>query len=191
MADVQTYNESELTDAQIAAIVTLTNSIWPKKELTLEQRIAQMLAEIRSPDRAAIQPVRFVIWDGGSAIAHALVFDRTVHLLDDHDQPKRSINVLALAAVCTDASRRGEGLGVAVVEASFQQINDQRPVTLFQTGVPKFYEKFGGRIVKNQFVNLLHEDNPEANPWWDVEVMIVPGSFDWPSGKIDLNGAGY
>lgn len=191
MAEVQIYNESELTDEQIAAVVTLTNSVWPKEELTLEQRIEQTTALIRSPERPGIHPLRFVVWDNESAIAHALVFERVVHVLDDNDKPIQSINVLALAAVCTDHNHRGAGLGVAVAKAAFGQISDRRPVSLFQTGVPKFYEKLGGRIVSNPFVNLLNEENSQANPWWDVEVMIVPGSFGWPDGKIDMNGAGY
>ena len=126
------------------------------------------------------------------AIGHALVFDRKIHVLNEHDKTEESINVLALAGVCSDASRRGEGLGVAVVKAAFNQISEHRPVSLFQTGVPEFYEKLEGRLVGNQFVNLLNTEQPQANPWWDKEVMIVPGHFDWPAQcKIDMNGAGY
>ena len=191
MAEVCTYIESELTDSQIESIVTLTNSIWPKEELTLRQRIDQTIATIRDDSRATINPIRFVIWDGGQAIAHALVFDRLVRILDATDKPTSSINVLALAAVCSDAKRRGQGLGLAVVKAAFEQIGDQKPLSLFQTGVPQFYEKLGGRIVNNQFVNLLNDKDQKSNPWWDKEVMIVPGNYEWPEGRIDLNGAGY
>jgi len=201
MPNVEVYKESELTDSQIESIATLTNSIWPKEGITLEQKIEQLKAKARSPERAKVNPVRFVVWDGEEAIAHSLVFDRQIHLLDNRDQIVQSINVVALAGVCSDASHRGKGLGLAVVKMAFEQINAQRPVSLFQTGVPKFYEKLGGRVVDNQFVNLLDTDDPQANPWWDERAMIVPGKFDWPSDwpnwpnwpneKIDLNGAGY
>lgn len=192
MPAVEIYKEPDLADVQLEAIVRLTNSVWPKEDLTLEQRIEQLKTLVRSPERADINPVRFVVWDGDSAIGHALVFDRAVHVLDANDASVRTINVVALAGVCSDASRRGEGLGLAVVKAAFEQISENRPISLFQTGVPQFYEKLGGRLVSNQFVNLLNTQDPQANPWWDKEVMIVPGQFDWPAeNKIDMNGAGY
>lgn len=195
MPKVEIYKESELTDSQLEAVATLTNSIWPKEGLTIESKIEQVKQQARMPERVETNPVRFVVWEGKAAIAHTLVFDRQVHLLDEHDAIIQRINVVALAGVCSEASRRGEGLGLAVVKAAFERINAQRPVSLFQTGVPQFYEKLGGRIVDNQFVNLLNEDEPLANPWRDEQAMIVPGicdqQFEWPNGKIDLNGPGY
>ena len=192
MVEVDVYRESELSDSQIASIVALTNSVWPKDGLTLEQRIAQEMLIVRNADRAKINPVRFVVWDGDAAISHALVFDRQIYPLDEAEQRCGQIKVLALAKVCCDASRRGEGLGMAVVEAAFQLIGEQKPLSLFQTGVPRFYEKLGGRIVKNRFVNFLSQDDRQANPWWDDEIMIVPGNASWPEQKtIDLNGPGY
>ena len=191
MAEVTTYSEADLTDREIEAIVTLTNSVWPKDRLTLKNRIQQAVSLVRSPDRAKVNPVRFVVWDNEQVIAHAAIFDRLVHVLDVNDQSTRSVRVLALAGVCSDPSRRGQGLGLAVVNAAFEKLSRDRPVSLFQTGVPQFYEKLGGRIVDNRFVNLLDTTEPQANPWWDEHVMIVPGNQAWPTGKIDLNGAGY
>lgn len=185
MLPVQLIPESELTGDQIAAIVTLTNSVWPKEGLSLQQRIDELQSAVGSGEREPLNPIRFVVWDGKMAVAHAQVFDRTIQTVDG-----QSVNILALASVCSDANFRGQGLGAAVVKAAFEQIDQSRPVSLFQTGVPDFYRKFGGRIIDNRFVNRLAEAS-DANPWWDKHVMIVPASFAWPEGTIDLNGSGY
>jgi hypothetical protein len=65
------------------------------------------------------------------------------------------------------------------------------PVALFQTAVPDFYTRLGSRSVSNRFVNSRNSEDPEANPWWDPNIMIYPADAAWPMGTIDLNGSGY
>lgn len=191
MTVVQTHLESELTDEQIESIVTLTNSIWPKEELSLEQRIESAQKEFRLPERQEIRPQRFVVWEGPKAIAHALIFHREIYFEDSVVEKLGTENVLALAGVCTEVSRRGLGLGAMVVQEAFKHVGNDAPVCLFQTGVPEFYEKLGGRVVTNKFINRQNEISPEENPWWDSVVMIYPSRFRWPGETVDLNGAGY
>lgn len=191
MTIVQTHVESELSREQVEAIVTLTNSVWPKEGLTLEQRIESLWEEIQLPERQATNPRRLVVWEDQTAIAHALVFHREVHFVDDDRETLASQNVLALAGVCTDSTRRGLGLGVMVVKEAFKHVDTKAPVCLFQTGVTEFYEKFDARVVENKFINRLNDDAPAESPWWDSSVMIFPAKFRWPREIVDLNGAGY
>lgn len=191
MTIVETHVESDLTDEQIKAIVTLTNSVWPKEEFTLEQRIETMLEKVASPERRATSPRRLVVWENEKAIAHALVFHREIHFVDDDSESLATQNVLALAGVCTDATRRGLGLGAMVVKEAFTHVDKTAPVCLFQTGVVEFYEKLGARVVNNKFINRLDENAPLDSPWWDSSVMVFPEKFRWPREIVDLNGAGY
>jgi hypothetical protein len=64
-------------------------------------------------------------------------------------------------------------------------------VSLFQTSARGFYEKLGARVVENDFCNRLDEEDPEGNPWNEPYAMIYPGTYDWPDGIIDINGARY
>ena len=112
MHNVETIREEELSDGQIESIVRLTNSVWPKEGLVLQERIETLLTQIRSGERTSLSATRFVVFEDREAIAHALVFERTIFPLESDTQ---SISVLALAGVCSAGERRGQGLGAAVV----------------------------------------------------------------------------
>src|SRR5690606_26484140 len=100
--------------------------------------------------------------------------------------------VLALAGVCTDPGRRGEGLGRKVVEAAFHSLSEESAtVCLFQTGVPEFYHRLGAREVFNRFHNGQDPEGVCCSPWWNPHVMIYPAGAPWPEGPIDLQGPGY
>jgi GNAT superfamily N-acetyltransferase len=99
--------------------------------------------------------------------------------------------VLALAGVLSHPQRRGEGLGAAVVRACFGLVDDGSfGCSFFQTGVPEFYDRLGGRVVDNPLINSLSPD-PQERPFWDKVAMIYPASFDWPAGPIDTQGPGW
>jgi hypothetical protein len=88
-------------------------------------------------------------------------------------------------------------LGLEIVTAAFKKLEEfQLDVCLFQTGVPGFYEKLGARTIANpitnhRYPNQRQVNDADANPFWDESVMIYPATADWPSGVIDLGGAGY
>ena len=130
--------------------------------------------------------IRFVIWENENCIAHARIFPRKIFT------PIGGLKIFALADVCVSKSRRGEGLGKAAVEKVFEKVNNHEgTVCLFQTDIPKFYEKMGSKIVMNKFHNSRNTKDPKANPWWNEYVMIFPSYINFPSGNIDLNGYGY
>lgn len=163
----------------------LVYTAFPPKTESLEERVERVVA-----DGNPVYRDLFVVWDGNVALANAIVFKRTIATA------RGLLDVMALAAVCSSPARRGEGLGALVVSEAFKEVDSGRyPVSLFQTGVPGFYEKLGARAVDNVFVNSLYAPSdrhgaPNA-PWWEPHVMIYPAAYDWPEGKIDLLGAGY
>ena len=179
------HTEKELTESQVWSIVTLDQSVWPSKDKTVDEIAAECMELARVDSAADSNSKRFVLWEDDQAVAHALTFEREIFTTGG------SLKQMALAAVCVAESRRGEGLGARVTRKAFEQVdNGVWPVSVFQTPVPGFYEKLGGRIVDNEFVNSKNEEDPQTNPWWEA-VMIYPADFPWPVGQIDLNGGGY
>ena len=189
MINVSRHRDHELTKTQIYNIISLVNSIWPSKEKTVQELTEGFLKRIENKsgrEHKRSKGLRFAVWDGDKPIAHANIFTRTIFTA------KREIEVMALAGVCVTPERRGEGFGKNVVECAFDQIdNGEFIVALYQTGVPDFYAKIGATTIENEFYNSRDPDNPGDNPWWEPYVMIYPSSFQWPEGKIDLNGQGY
>lgn len=178
-----------INEADALAIGTLLARIWPRDDSGPQQRADKLVrvgAEYAGPE--ATQPRSLVVWDGGEAIGHAMIFERTIHLGDE------PLSAMALAAVCSNPDRRGEGLGNAVVRAAFDLVDDGVfPVSLFQTSFPveAFYNRFGAARVENRVVNSLNTDDPSANPFWDDIVMRYPATAGWSDADVDLRGPGY
>ena len=61
------------------------------------------------------------------------------------------------------------------------------PVSLFQTDVPDFYVKLGGRVIDNPVINSVSD----AKPQWSSHLMLYPANANWPTGTVDLLGAGW
>jgi len=175
------HADETLTERQVRSIVGLIQSVWPSKDKTIPETVAEWLN--RSPVAGRM---RFVLWENDEAIAHAHTFGREIFTT------KGSLKQMALSAVCVAEHRRGEGLGARLMRKVFECVDEGVwPVSLFQTPVPGFYKNLGGRIVDNEFVNSRNTEDPKANPWWEAEVMIYPADFAWPEGRIDMNGTGY
>jgi predicted N-acetyltransferase YhbS len=163
--------------AQGAAILDLIHTVWPPTAGEIAPMIEPILRSWKAEHSA-----HFVIEDQNLVLAHSRLFRREVLT------PQGPLAVGALAGVCVHPNYRGRRWGEAVVRAAFDFLPELGvSVSLFQTGVPRFYEKLGGRVISNRFFN---GDSVE-NPFWDSCEMIFPASFDWPEGPIDLNGPGY
>jgi len=184
--EISKHLSSNLTESQALAIITLIDSVWPQRDKTVAEMVKDLLAtsaELSSPDSDS---ERIVVWEEGQAIALSHTFTREIFA------PEGSIKTMALADVCVDPTRRGEGFGAQVARRAFGRVDSGvSPVSLFQTEVPDFYVKLGAKVIGNRFVNSKNDDDPRANPWWDPHVMIYPADYSWPAGQIDLNGAGY
>ena len=185
MTAVQRYLTSAMSDRELKAVYSLLWQIWPGRS-SFEEAFAGFKNQISENTRNVADRLRFVIWRGNRAIAHAAIFAREVHTY------RGSICLGALAGVWTHPDYRRHGFGAQVVQAAFELVDDGTfPVSLWMTTVPGFYEKLGARIIQNTWINTHNTENQRADPWPDEQKMIYPASYDWPGGQIDLNGPVY
>lgn len=175
---VQTIRPQEaLAPAIGAAILDLATLVWPSAEEEAPLNFQTTLNRWRS-DKSA----HFLVREDNKIRAHALIFRREL-LTQSGPLP-----VGALATVCVHPDFRGRNWGADIVRAAFDFLPELGvEVSLFQTGVPHFYQKLGARRISNRFFN----GNDPKTPFWDGCEMIFPASFAWPEGDIDLNGPGY
>lgn len=183
-ADVETVLQADLSEEDRALLNQLSAAVYPPEVLAAFDIPASAPApEIDWPE--ARRSRRFLIRRDGRIVATSLLLPRRIRT------PRGLMDVLALASVKTHPDLRHKGLGRAVVQAAFACVDDGAfPLSLFQTGVPEFYEKLGARQVENPFVNSLGQD-PRRRPWWDKVAMIYPTDAHWPDGEIDLLGPGW
>lgn len=178
----QLTTPASLTRKQVMGVLELMAATWPPKEVnpkSVEEKVDDYYA--KNDEKEVI-----IVMDGSKVIGYAAIFPREVNT------PNGSLTVMALANVCVIADWQNKGLGKAIVKRAFEQLGQGKYwVSLFQTGVPEFYEKLGGKRVHNVFVNRKQSVDPLKNPWSDDHVMTYPEGFPWPEGEIDLNGPGY
>lgn len=182
MHKIEKFLPGTISTDLILKITKLKQKVWPENHPP------------GKPDEVIIREYRekkklstcYLIRESGKVIASGEIFPRTIYANDD------KIEVMALAAVCVQPERQGEGLGKKIVLEAFNLIRDGiYDVSLFQTDVPDFYKKLGARTVTNRFFNSKAVNNPDSNPWWGSDVMIYPSTYSWPQSDIDLNGSGY
>ncbi|BCM88957.1 hypothetical protein IAD21_00799 [Abditibacteriota bacterium] len=182
MTTVRTIRPTQGLPPQIgASIFALAGRVWPPEPGALDRD--QTLAQWKAQDSTHCIIAQET--HPHEVLAHALIFRREILTTQG------SLPIGALATVCVHPDYRGRGWGEAVVRAALGVMPEMAiAVSLFQTGVPQFYEKLGARIVNNRFFNGQNPDD-SSNPFWDLEEMIYPAAFPWPEGDIDLNGEGY
>lgn len=187
MLEITEYKDTELTREIAEAIAVLCARSFKESKRSLPERVNEMLSFNGSQDPEHTTGRRYVIYEGQDIVAHARTFVRQVFVAEE------PLSVLALAAVCSDPGRRGQGLGARITQAAFQRVNQNGwpQVSLFQTPVPEFYKKLDCRLVGNRFVNRRNVTDPNANPWRDPNVMIYPSAFEWRPELVDINGPDY
>lgn len=158
----------------------LHRAVWPKEESE-----DTALAHWRDQAAAADSPLKsdehvHRVEDGGAVVAFARTFRRVISLAGT---PR---TVLALASVCSDPRRRGQGLGRAVVLAGWARLGGASDACLFQTAVPAFYVALGSRPIVNPIRAPIG-----VRPFWDPVAMIHPGTVSWCDGELDLCGPGW
>jgi len=182
---VERLVEGASPDATCRACLELWNRVWPSADFDVERRLD------RWRQRKGSAPGRLhLAWSADGQLGGLCrSFPRLIRFLETGE----ALEALALAGVASHPGLRGRGYGAAVVADAFSLIGEGAyPLSLFQTGIPEFYaRKFGARIVGNRFVNCRSETDPEANPWWDSEIMIYPADATWREGCVDLGGPAY
>ncbi|MCP4120843.1 MAG: GNAT family N-acetyltransferase [Bacteroidetes bacterium] len=174
----------ELSRGQVERVIRLQDKVWPKEKNMAKEmnvRIDEYLVDEEDPYEV------FILTDGDEILAHAEIFPRVINTTQGE------MEIMGLASVCSPPDRRGEGFGRKIVLEAFKSIDNGRfNVTLFQTGVPEFYEKLGAIRIGNSCVNSLAKGGIDRSPWWNPYTMIYPGNYtNWPEGEIDLLGKGY
>jgi predicted N-acetyltransferase YhbS len=189
--EVEIYRDTDLSTMQITEILRLSHSVWPDPTRNVAERVEELSEYIKENQELVSSTRRLVIWEADRAIAIGKTFPRKIHVLNSKGRPNEDVTVLALSGVCAASDYRGSGLGAAIVKAAFGSLTKALPVTLFQTGVPAFYEKLGARLVDNRFVDYQNLEDPMANPWREDYVMIYPACQQWWKSTIDLNGPAW
>lgn len=117
----------------------------------------------------------------GEVFAIARTFNQTILM---GDSPR---DVIALASVCSHPEHRGEGYGKAVALAALARSSAVAPA-LFQTGVPSFYERLGGRVINNS----ISTSTVGVEAFTDDRIMIHPKDAPWDeAAAVDLTVAGW
>ncbi len=161
----------------------LWHRVWPKEPGgEIAARRARMDAVYPTLDAHQFH----LAFDGDELIAVARTFRHTVGVLDGSDDS--DLDVIALASVCSDPDRRGEGWGDAVTQAAFDRVETEGLPCLYQTPVPAFYERFGSRQIHNEIITSVSDATPFEEDW----IMVHPATAAWPEGStIDLRGSGW
>ena len=185
MNNVEEFLKSTLSAADSAALRVLGGAVYPPRVLAgvRPQPVSAPPPAIDWPPERASRI--FLIRHGEPIVATSRFLPRRVRT------SRGPLDVLALAGVQTHPEFRGRGFGRAVVRAALAYVDRGIfDVSLFQTGVPEFYEKLACRRVSNPFTNALAAD-PAGVPWWEHNIMIYPAEYPWPEGPIDLQGPGW
>jgi hypothetical protein len=171
--------QGNISHSDKISIVELVRSIWPSKdgvEHSPEEEIELFFAN-RPEEHHIILKCNHIL------CGYARVFLREIMIGDN------VYRNCALACVCVNESHRMNGYGHRIVRRAFELVDMKHyDCSLFQTGVPEFYQKLGARVINNTCVNSL-DDN--SNPWWDKFIMIYPSFVETENCIIDIKGKGY
>lgn len=185
---METWPLAKMSSAQVSALADLLVQVWPHPLKDHGYRVRRLEQRSREPIGPNGQvPMAFVIRDGQKIVASALTFARPILFAGE------AKFAMALCYVAVDPNSRGQKFGEKVVQAAFAQVDAKNfELALFQTSekVRPFYERVGAVVVENEVIDST-ADEPTKNPFWDEVVMRYPASENWPSGVIDLRGAGY
>ena len=179
---IQDFSSLELSEVKVRMINHLTEETWPESKLSGKSDAEQLASFLnRNPGKTC-----HLIIQENKLMGYAESFPRKI-LLEG-----TPLTIMGLATVCIQKHHRGKGLGLALVERTFERINKgEFPVAMFQTGVPGFYLKIGCQVAHNKFINSRNSREPEKNPFWDDCVMIYTNGYTWPTGEVDTLGPGF
>lgn len=171
---------SELDRTTQIACAELWEHVWPTSgSPDTEARLHKM--QTRSPGLRD-ERIHLAFDPDGTVVALARTFEHTIGYGDGDRE------IVALASVCSDPQRRGEGFGDAVVHAAFRRVDDRGVPSLFQTPVPGFYERFDCRVVNNEITTTAPGAEAFDDPW----AMIYPADQSWTDDlAIDLRSPGW
>ena len=183
MRTTKTLPWRHVDDATKRACADIWEQVWPSAD---GQDIDARLMRIDESSSSTSELRWHLVFDDEEVVAVARTFRHAVGLGDDPKNANAQ-SVIALASVCTDPARRGEGLGKAVALEALARASEDVPA-FFQTGVPEFYEHLGARRVSNMITTSLEG----ARGFHEPEAMIFPADAPWDDeAAVDLRIAGW
>lgn len=185
VSSVQTIPWSDVDDDLKRQCAELWLLVWPDgHDVDIAARIERMNATYGELDDHRWH----VALEGDALVAVARTFRHTVSVIDAAGVATDR-EVIALASVCSQPQRRGEGWGALVVDAALERTRTDQLPALFQTSVPEFYERVGSRHVRPE---SIFTSAPNADAFGDDFAMIHPGDAPWDDeATIDLRRSGW
>lgn len=148
------------------ACAYLWELVWPSTEIAdVNTRLRRMDTRSEGLDNELLH---LATDEDDRLVAVARTFEHTI----GYGSTERRI--MALASVCSNPNRRGEGFGEAVTQAAFQRVDAAGIHSLFQTPVPEFYERFDSTYIDN----VITTSKPGAKTFWERYVMVYAGRDD-------------
>jgi predicted N-acetyltransferase YhbS len=182
MFTTHTFTAAEVADAHWLAIAKLYAATWENDATDDFPAKAEHIKQT-ALDTPAMQYV--LTLEGDALVAAGSSFAREIIAGDVRH------TALAMAGVAVAEPLRGRGLGKQVVRELLGRVDDGTyPFAIFQTDVPRFYEKLNCRVLANRIVNSLADD-PQARPFWSSHAICYPAAFPLGKDTIDLLGPGY
>ncbi|MEM6457766.1 MAG: GNAT family N-acetyltransferase [Planctomycetota bacterium] len=198
---VESWRAGEVDREGLLGLAELHLSAFPPKGRSREEYADRLEPEWgRSASGPPVGGVMFVIREPetGRVIGKAATYERVIGVDDaltgggeNAVGENGEMAMLALAGVASSPDLRGQGIGEAVVRASFGRVDSgEFGLSLFQTShqVKPFYEQLGCRLVKNE---VTDSTNPGVPPFEDDVVMVYEGASVLPRGVVDTRGPGW
>ena len=152
MRTIKTLPWRRVDEATKETCAILWERVWPSAD---GSDIPLRLARIEATSTTASELRWHLVFDHEEIVAVARTFRHAVSVgLGQVGDEARRQPIIALASVCTDPDRRGEGFGEAVASEALARASQDVPA-LFQTGVPEFYERLGARRIPNPISTSL------------------------------------
>ncbi len=176
-------DRKDLSLSEVERMMELIFSIWPPDDGKTDiEKIIERHKNLQP--KSFDKVIRFFL--GNELIGHTAIFNREIGIETEKHE------ILALAGVCVRSGHRGKNLGKKLVKKAFEFVDgSQFNCSIFQTSVPKFYEKLECKQIQNTFINKKSKIDVNVNPWRDPYVMVYPKTYDLGNHIIDLNGDCY
>ncbi|MEM6552359.1 MAG: GNAT family N-acetyltransferase [Planctomycetota bacterium] len=198
---VESWRAGEIDREGLLGLAELHLAAFPPKGRTVDEYADKLEKSWgRSAGDALSHATLFLVreQETGRVIGKAGTYERIIGVDDalagggeSASGEPMEMAVLALADVASAPDLRGQGIGEALVRASFARVDSgEFGLSLFQTSqhVKPFYEQLGCRAVKNQFVDST---DPATPPFRDEVVMVYEGASVLPRGVVDTRGPGW
>jgi len=181
MPEILVRTFREISDEELLLVAGLRSRVWPDEGKNTPEVAYEKLQKQRDEPAGVFY---LALAADRTLLGCAATGLRTMRIAGSE------VGVMKLGGVAVESVQRGGGIGRALVQAAFGRVDKgEFQLSLFQTGVPGFYEKLGCGRVENPVINSF---NPGVPPFWDRYVMAYPASrLPEKRQVIDLLGPGY